>query len=117
MDKIANTIETLFAQSAGGLPAKYFADVMDRLVWCLGDNGAAIVALQQRWLAGDDPEKVEVALALSEVEPFANEDEARTQLKRISERWPHLRSACEQYFSLRNPPDSGRQASDSRVGG
>jgi hypothetical protein len=56
-------------------------------------------------------------LALSEVEPFANEDEARTQLKRISERWPHLRSACEQYFSLRNPPDSGRQASDSRVGG
>ena len=101
MNQVASSIEILFQNRVHGLPASYFADVLDRLIWCLSDNGSSVLEMQLEWLSSEDPDRVEVALAISEVELFQTEADARNQLRRISERWPHLRAACQRHLLMR----------------
>ena len=40
---MADVMEFLYAHRAPNLPADALAEVLDRLIWCLDDNGDAIM--------------------------------------------------------------------------
>lgn len=88
--------EYLFAHRARALPPAALAEALDRLIWVLDDNGASIHNAQRRWLRGDDEAKVEVALMMDEVFPFADRDEMASILSSVAARWPRLAPLCKE---------------------
>jgi uncharacterized heparinase superfamily protein len=96
MTSIRLALETLFDQRAAALPAVAFADVLDRLLWCVADNGSSILELQRQWLSGDDRARVEVALAMAEAAPMTMSEVDETATK-IAARWPDLQPQCEAF--------------------
>jgi len=93
----SDLLEALFELRAKNLPPIAFAEVLDRLVWCLDDNGHDIVGMQRRWLAGDDPERLRVALKMAEVFPFASQEDMDGELDRISVAHPGLAVDCREF--------------------
>lgn len=94
---VAGSLETLFDHRLGNLPPIAFAEVFDRLIWCLEDNGSAIVDLQRAWLSSNDPERVRVALKMAEVFPFTDQVEMDRALDRITTQWPEFAADCRQF--------------------
>lgn len=98
MKIVVEALEALFDHRAPNLPPSGFAEIMDRLIWCLNDNGETVLELQRRWLAGNDPERAAVGLMMSEAAPFHSRDEAIVELNQLAEKWPHLRPACDSFL-------------------
>lgn len=98
---VRDLMEFIVEQRAPNLPATALADVLDRLIWCLGDNGAQIESVREEWLRSDDIERVAIALAMDEIFPFPDEAEMRRELGRIAERWPEFRARCEELVDAR----------------
>ena len=94
-------MEFLYANRAPALPPEALAEVFDRLVWCLEDNGAALLSVREDWLRSDDRERVEIALTMDEVYPFHSEDDMRQTFEAISARWPDLHGRCEALIERR----------------
>jgi hypothetical protein len=84
----------LVANASPGLPPEALAEVFDRLIWCLADNGAEIGAVREQWLDGDDPQRVEIALAMNETFPFNGGEAMASGLDRIARRWPMFAKRC-----------------------
>ncbi len=89
-------IEHLWSRRAPNLPAEALADVLDRLVWCLADNGAEVLQVRDEWLAGDDLGKIRVALAMSEVFPAGTREELVALCARLSTRCPEVSPRCDE---------------------
>ncbi len=86
---------------AGGLHAltmSALAEVFDRLIWCLDDNGKELCAVRTEWLHSSNRARVEVALAMAETFPCNNRAEMVSLFDRIVENWPALQSACEEWL-------------------
>lgn len=96
MDEIEAAMTTLLHRRVSGLPLAALAEVFDRLVWCLDDNGADLLKVREKWLRGDDRAKAETALAMCETLPFADEQEATRELGKVAVRWPDLSGRCEE---------------------
>lgn len=94
--------EQLYNRKAPGYPLEDFADILSRLIWALDDNGAELLAARQRWIESDDQDKVELALRMDEVYPYATLSEMVDSLSRISKRWPHLKHLCDELIHNRN---------------
>lgn len=94
-------MNTLFAHRAVGLPAHALADVLDRMIWCLDDNGAALLRVREDWLQSDELERVEVALAMDETFPFEDRKTMEEVFARISAKWPHLAQRCDTIAAAR----------------
>ena len=88
-------MEFLWRRRAPNLPPAGLADVFDRLVWCMDDNGAEVLAVRAKWLAGDDIERVRVALAMTEAYPCGTRSEIASLCERLTSRWPELQPECE----------------------
>ncbi len=88
-------MEFLWLRRAKNLPPNGLAEVLDRLLWCMDDNGLEILAVRGEWLAGDDIGKVRVALSMSEVFPFSTREEMTSVFDRLVARWPEVRPDCE----------------------
>ena len=93
--EVRTALESLFEHRARSLPLDELADVYCRLIWCLADNGAEVVAMQRDWLRGNDIERVRVALEMDEVIPFKSKTEGTAVLQSIAERFEELRGICE----------------------
>jgi hypothetical protein len=94
MTNIENVMETLFARRAPQLPPQALAEVFDRLVWCLDDNGDELEEVRLRWLQGEDKDKAAIALAMTEVYPADSREELSALLQRVAKRWPELQPNC-----------------------
>jgi hypothetical protein len=100
-EKMAEVMDYLFDHRAAGLPADGLAEVFERLVWCLEDNGAALDSIGEEWLRGDDPARVEVMLAVNEWFPFKDPLEMEAVFTRIAARWPELAPRCTERIEQR----------------
>ena len=47
-------MEFLFARRTSNLPATGLAEVFDRLIWCMNDQGAELLEVRKKWLEGED---------------------------------------------------------------
>lgn len=88
-------MEFLWQRRAKNLPPEGLAEIFDRLIWCMDDQGAELLRVRAKWLAGDDIEKARVALVMNEVFPGNTREVLVTLFDRLVSRWPELRPECE----------------------
>lgn len=62
-------MEFLFERRAPNLPPAGLAEIFDRLLWCMDDNGSEVDQVIRKWVTGEDEAKVRIALAMSETYP------------------------------------------------
>ncbi|MFA0813966.1 hypothetical protein [Microbulbifer epialgicus] len=99
MEEIMNY---LFKRSIVGLPPGDLAEVFDKLIWCMDDNGAEIETVRKKWLLSSDREKVEVALGMSETYPYDSRQEMINGFELIKNRWPNLEPKCREILDRWN---------------
>lgn len=87
-------MEFFVAHKAASLLAEALAEVFDRLIWCLADNGHAIGVVRNEWLQSADEYKVEIALSMDEIFPFPTRAQMEEHLHRIARQFPRLRDRC-----------------------
>lgn len=92
-------VNYLFNKRANDLPPRALAEVFDRLIWCLDDNGAELLSILKTWWLSDDIDKVKIVLQMSEVFPFCSVDEMRVSLKQVKEKWPSLSNEVQDYWN------------------
>ena len=101
MISISDVMDFLVTNAVSHLPPKALADVFDRLIWCLADNGAELLAVRDGWLRGDDLQKVEIGLAMNETFPLNDAQEMAAVFERIAKRWPALSGQCAEIIARR----------------
>ena len=84
----------LMRRSVAGLPPSALAEVFDRLVWCMDDNGRNIEEVRRKWLVSSNKFKVEVALNMSATFPFESKKELDACMSQIKQKWPELSELC-----------------------
>lgn len=89
--------DALIDAAVPDLPPQAMAEVFDRLVWCLDDNGASLAEAQRGWMKGGDVRRIEIALCMSEACPFSTAEELREVLDDIAVRRPLLAKLCKHY--------------------
>lgn len=94
-------MDSLYTQRVQGLPATALAEVFDRLIWCLADQGDSLLQVRESWLESSEKERVEIALAMDETYPFRNAEKMEAVLERIATRWPELRPRCIELIEAR----------------
>jgi hypothetical protein len=99
--KTLQMMEFLHVNRAPGLPPEALADVFDQLIWCMADNGAALLKVREDWLRSDDKSRVEIALAMNETYPFDEPSEMEKVFSQISAKWPELSARCQQIKGAR----------------
>lgn len=88
-------MEFLWQRRVSNLPPAALAEVFDRLIWCMDDNGAELLRVRAKWLTSDDIEKVRIALAMDEVFPGNTREAIATLCAGLVSRWPELQPECE----------------------
>jgi hypothetical protein len=88
-------MEFLFSRRTPNLPPKGLADILDRLIWCMNDQGAELLQVRRKWLEGDDKDKVRIALAMDEVFPGDRREDMVRLFDKLTSRWPDLQDACQ----------------------
>ena len=96
MKELRDCLEYLYTNRAEKLPPAGLAEVFDRLIWCLSDNGTQISTIQREWLCCQDTEKVKIALEMDEACPFENSNQMIQVLTSISTKWPELKKKCDE---------------------
>ena len=100
-DEIAQVMTFLYSQRAPSLPASALAEVFDRLIWCMADQGAGLLLEREYWLRSEEKGRVEIALAMDETYPFGDISEMEMVFAKISERWPDLKPRCADLLEAR----------------
>ena len=100
-EEMNRTMDFLFDHRVPGLPPTALAEVFDRLIWCLADQGEMLLNVRQSWLASDDRDRVEVALAMNETYPFTKLEEMEATFRKIVSRWPDLEPRCAEMVQSR----------------
>ncbi len=98
---IEDVMETLYEHRVKDLPHNALAEVFDRLIWCLADNGAELSAVKERWLESDSLGKCAIALHMSETFPYETVSEMNARFNKIVRKWPELNERCEQVTNAR----------------
>ncbi|MEO7731168.1 MAG: hypothetical protein ABIY55_09370 [Kofleriaceae bacterium] len=106
--EMAQVMDFLFAQRVDGLPPAALAEVFDRLIWCLVDNGGALLEVRESWLTSDDKARVEIALAMDETYPFNKLEKMDSVFAKIATKWPDLASRCEKIAAARRAQSPGQ---------
>jgi hypothetical protein len=88
-------MEFLFSRRTPNLPPTGLAEVLDRLIWCMNDQGAELLQVRKKWLEGENKEKVQIALTMNEVFPCDNREEMALLFATLTTRWPDLKGACQ----------------------
>ncbi len=88
-------LEFLFERRAPNLPPVGLAEIFDRLLWCMDDNGSEVDQVIRKWVTGDNETKVRIALAMTEMYPAKSRDELIGLFATISMRWPDLQATCD----------------------
>lgn len=99
-------LEYLYDVRARNLPPVALAEVFDKLIWCTADNGAEILRVAEDWLKGNNREKVQIALTMSEVFPFGSLEEMEQELGAVAQRWPEFSARCQELIESRKIEES-----------
>ena len=92
----ADLAERLFADLPDGCPWEVSAVLFDMLTYMTSENGAAIRQTLEGWLrAGDDLQKVQIAVNLEGIAFSDDPNETSQVLTRISELHPEVRERCD----------------------
>lgn len=91
-------MEFLVEERASGVPAEAIAEVLDRLIWCVADNGENILEVRDSWLQSGDEYRVAVALSMNDVFPFNTRRQLEEGLADIAFRFPGLRGKCVEWL-------------------
>ena len=95
MISIEDVMNFLIEERAPYLDPKVLANMFDRMIWTLNDNGAEITKVTADWVEGDDEYKVEVALLMEESFPYNDRATMEEQFSRLRGRWPRFGTLCE----------------------
>jgi hypothetical protein len=94
--KVQAMMDLIVENSAPGLGPEVIADVFDRLIWLLADNGAVLIRIVRGWLdEGSDLRRLRVALAMDEVFFYDRRSEMQDAFLRLTSRYPELDAACK----------------------
>lgn len=99
MTSMSDVMDFLVENRAPELKPAVLADIFDRLIWIVRDNGEEISKVRKLWLEGNDPLRAEIALLMSEVFPYSSRSELRSKLAELSIRWPKLQQLCDRLLS------------------
>jgi hypothetical protein len=94
-----NIAEYLFSRRARDLPPKALAEVLDRLVWTMDDNGKEIRQALRKWIESDDLERIRIALTCNEVFLYSTRQEMMDAFNSVCHRFPELRRACDEIIA------------------
>ncbi|WP_223645496.1 hypothetical protein [Corallococcus sp. EGB] len=106
-EEMTRIIDTLYAHRAPALPAHALAEIFNRMLWCLDDEGAALLQVGEDWLSSDDRGRVAIALAMDETFPFNDSKKMDEVLSWISSKWPDLSARCQRIREMRAASESG----------
>jgi hypothetical protein len=95
-------MDFLFERRARNLPAHALAEIFDRLLWTMDDNGAEVLAVRRKWLQLGDRERVLIALAMSEAHPCVTRDALIELCDSVSKRFPDLATKCNELIQIWN---------------
>jgi hypothetical protein len=101
MTNTQEVMDFLVSRRATGLKLEVIADLFDRLIWILDDNGYELEIVRKRWLEGDDPIRAEIALRMNETFPYEEYQAMEEAFSKISNRCPHLKCICEAVLTKR----------------
>jgi len=87
----------LVERKANELPPEALAEVFDKLIWCMDDNGFEISAVQRKWLISQDRYLVEVALHMKDACPFQTLVELNDSLEKAKKIFPDLKSLINDF--------------------
>lgn len=90
-----NIAEEIFERRAKNAKPAWMADLLQRLVWLLNDNGEEIVNTLGRWIDSGDLERARVALAFQDVFLFSTRDQMVEAYGQLATRFPQLRPECD----------------------
>ena len=90
-----NITEEIFERRAKNAKPEWVADLFQRLVWLLSDNGEEIVQTLGRWVDSGDLERSRVALAFQDVFLFSTRDQMVEAYGRLAARFPQFRTECD----------------------
>ena len=100
------TMDFLYSERVAGLPPSALAEIFDRMIWCLADQGATLLKVRESWLLSDEKERVEIALAMDETYPFNERAKMAAVFAQISDKWPDLAPRCEELLNARKAEDA-----------
>lgn len=92
-------MEFLFDRRTPDLPPRGLAEIFERLLWCMDDNGTEVAHVCRKWLAGENEAKVRIALAMTELFPAESRDEMTELFAKITSRWPGLKDICDSWLA------------------
>jgi hypothetical protein len=98
MTEMFEFMESLVDDRAPGVPPEAIAEVLDRLIWCVADDGEKILEVREKWLESEDEYKIAVALSMSDVFPFNTRRQMEEGLAGIAVRFPRLRHKCIEWL-------------------
>ncbi|QSQ15622.1 hypothetical protein [Myxococcus landrumensis] len=104
--EMSRIMDSLYEHRAPALPSHALADNFDRMIWCLDDQGAALLQVREDWLISGDRGRVEVALDMEETFPFSDSQKMNDVLGQISARWPELSAKCRSIQEARASGES-----------
>ncbi|MFI6514799.1 hypothetical protein ACIBF1_04470 [Spirillospora sp. NPDC050679] len=84
------SMETVLTGLAERMEPADLAVVCDTLVWNLPDNGAELMQVCRDWLGGDDPARIEAALAINGGFLFRSREDLEVALRSMSARFPQF---------------------------
>lgn len=94
-----NIADFIFERRAPGAKPEWLAEIFERLVWLLDDNGAEILARMRQWIESGDLERARVALAFTEVYLYQTRPEMVTAFDALCARFPELRERCSEILA------------------
>jgi hypothetical protein len=93
-------MDLIVDNSAFGVGPEVIADLFDRLVWILADNGAGLHRVVRGWLDdGRDFSRLRIALAMQEVFPYEQRSEMQDVFIRLTVRYPELDARCKRILA------------------
>lgn len=98
MTEIRALMEFLVEDRAPGVPAEAIAEVLDRMIWCVADNGESILEVRDEWLESGDEYRIAIALSMNDVFPFNTRPQLEEGLAGIALRFPSLRGKCVEWL-------------------
>jgi hypothetical protein len=95
MLQIEDIMDYLVRESHPELPPDSLAEVFDKLIWCLNDNGSGLEQVRAKWIEGDDLYRAEVALSMKETYPYKEYSVMVEKLGIVEQKWPRLKELCQ----------------------
>lgn len=94
-----NIADYIFERRSTDTESAWIADILERLVWLLDDNGEEILSTMRQWIEHADLDRVRVALAFREVFLYQTRTEMVKAFDTLGSRFPELRERCDEILT------------------